>query len=240
MSEEQSLDIPGVGKVVFRKTTKAKRISIRVKPGEGVLVAVPRRASFADAERFVLEKKEWLQNAIQKIKLVEQRKTIYTEERQQVTRSYFLELKKHDKQIISLKVRNYTISVDYPALLAVSDSRVQKAVDRGIEFALKVEAQQYLPGRVEVMAAKFSFRYKKVTVRNAKTRWGSCSFDNNINLSIHLMRLPDRLIDYVILHELCHTIHKNHGPKFWAHLDKVSGDAKGMAKEMKEYSLKFF
>ena len=93
---------------------------------------------------------------------------------------------------------------------------------------------------MEKLAAKHKFDYKKVAVKNAKTRWGSCSFDNNINLSLHLMRLPDHLVDYVILHELVHTRIKNHGKGFWQLLDIVSMSARELDREVKEYRLQIY
>jgi predicted metal-dependent hydrolase len=63
---------------------------------------------------------------------------------------------------------------------------------------------------------------------------------NNINLSLHLMRLPEALCDYVILHELAHTVEKNHGPRFWALLDKISGDARGLDNQLKNFKIAIF
>ena len=86
---------------------------------------------------------------------------------------------------------------------------------------MKIEAKQYLPDKVKSLADKFGFKYNELALKNIKSRWGSCSRKNNINLSIHLMRLPDHLIDYVILHELVHTVHHNHSARFWNLLDEV-------------------
>jgi predicted metal-dependent hydrolase len=90
------------------------------------------------------------------------------------------------------------------------------------------EAIDKLVSRLEEMAEIHNFKYARVAIRNQKTKWGSCSAKNNINLNINLVRLPDELRDYVILHELVHTRFKNHSKKFWAELDKVIG---GRAKE---------
>ena len=109
-----------------------------------------------------------------------------------------------------------------------------------IEETLRKEAKDYLPQRVKELAEKNSFRFKKVSVRNSKTRWGSCSYENNINLNIHLMRLQDHLIDYVILHELVHTKIKNHSRDFWNMLDLVTGNAKNLDKELKNYRTKIY
>ena len=101
----------------------------------------------------------------------------------------------------------------------------------------KQVAKEFLEGRVRELADKFGFVYNKVTIRNQKTRWGSCSGKNNINLNMKLMNIPNHLIDYVILHELVHTKVKNHSPIFWASLDRYVGNAKVIDKELKQYSI---
>jgi predicted metal-dependent hydrolase len=100
------------------------------------------------------------------------------------------------------------------------------------------EAGDILVGRLEEMAKIHNFKYTRVAIRNQKTKWGSCSAKNNINLNINLVRLPDELRDYVILHELVHTRLKNHSKKFWAELDKVLGtSAKELSKKLRKYRL---
>jgi len=101
----------------------------------------------------------------------------------------------------------------------------------------KQSAKEFLEGRIKELADKFGFLYNKITIRNQKTRWGSCSGKNNINLNMQLMNIPNHLIDYVILHELVHTKVKNHSPLFWGALDIFVGNAKSIDKELKKYSL---
>ncbi len=80
------------------------------------------------------------------------------------------------------------------------------------------------------------FSFRRIAVRNQKTRWGSCSTLNNINVNINRIKLPDHLRDYVILHELVHTIHKNHSKAFWNKLDEVvGGKAKELRREMRQF-----
>jgi predicted metal-dependent hydrolase len=100
------------------------------------------------------------------------------------------------------------------------------------------EAIGTLIGRLEEMAKIHNLKYAKVSIRNQKTKRGSCSAKNNISLNINLARLPDELRDYVILHELVHTRIKNHSKKFWAELDKVTGrSAKELSKKLRKYRL---
>jgi predicted metal-dependent hydrolase len=100
------------------------------------------------------------------------------------------------------------------------------------------QACEMLIARLQELARVHHFNYGKVSIRNQKTKWGSCSSRNNISLNINLVRLPDQLRDYVILHELVHTRIKNHGKEFWAKLDKVlGGGAKELAKRLRRYRL---
>lgn len=97
-------------------------------------------------------------------------------------------------------------------------------------------ARKLLMDRLAVLAKTHGFIYNKVTLRNQRTRWGSCSARNTISLNVKLVRLPEDLIDYVILHELAHTRIKNHGPDFWSLLDSLVGNAKGLQSRLRKYS----
>ena len=96
-------------------------------------------------------------------------------------------------------------------------------------------ARKHLIDRLNFLSQKYGFNYNKVFIKNQKTRWGSCSGKNNINLNISLVRLPDELIDYTILHELVHTRVKNHSRRFWQQMDKLVGDAKKLDSKLNEY-----
>jgi predicted metal-dependent hydrolase len=101
-------------------------------------------------------------------------------------------------------------------------------------------ARRRLVDRLNYLALKFGFQYNRVFIKNQKTRWGSCSGKNNINLNVNLVRLPDELIDYTILHELVHTRIKNHGQRFWAQLDRLLGDAGKLDQELNAYNFLLF
>lgn len=104
----------------------------------------------------------------------------------------------------------------------------------------KRNAKHKLTKRLDELANRHGFSYNQVFIKNQRTRWGSCSSKNNINLNISLVTLPDELMDYVILHELVHTRVKNHSKKFWRELDKVVGDAKIIDKQLRKYGVVLF
>jgi hypothetical protein len=104
----------------------------------------------------------------------------------------------------------------------------------------RLAARRRLVDRLNYLAVKYGFQYNRVFIKNQKTLWGSCSGKNNINLNVNLVRLPDELIDYTILHELVHTRIKNHGQRFWAQLDELLGDAEKLDRALNAYNFLLF
>lgn len=102
---------------------------------------------------------------------------------------------------------------------------------------LRAEAKAVLPVRLAELAAQHGFTYKQVRIKHNHTNWGSCSELGNINLNLNLMRLPEYLRDYIMLHELCHLKYLNHGPEFHALLENVCPDHRKLQQELKEYRL---
>ena len=101
------------------------------------------------------------------------------------------------------------------------------------------KAQEELFSRLEHFSDKYNLSYRRAAFRCQKTRWGSCSSQNNISLNINVVYLPNHLQDYILLHELCHIRHKNHSHAFWGKLNTYChGKAKEFAKELKKYGMK--
>ncbi len=168
MANANTVEIDGVGPVLFERSKRAKHVNISVKPFTGVRVAVPDGFSFKKAEEFVHARTDWIQRHLYKMKQYEKENKI------------------------------------------VSDASVD--IDRA-------KAIRKLNRRFKQLAGKHGFTYNRIFIRNQKTRWGSCSHKNNISLNMKIVRLPEELMDYVILHELAHTRFKNHNNNFWALLD---------------------
>ncbi len=103
--------------------------------------------------------------------------------------------------------------------------------------ALRAAAKACLPERLRYLADLYGFEFNAVRIKHNVSNWGSCSSKKNINLNLNLMRLPEHLRDYVMLHELCHLKQMNHGPEFKALLESVCPDWKELRSELKEYRL---
>ncbi|MFB9863410.1 M48 family peptidase [Rufibacter immobilis] len=233
-------EIENIGKVQFVPSATAKYVRISIRPGQGVKVTLPKRASLAQAEAFVQEKAAWIRKHLHSQQQEQGKKTVFTPETEFRTRFHQLLLLPHPLPQCKSRLKDGVLYVWYPEQISYEHSDIQDYIVKAIEYTLRLEAKQYLPQRVAQFARQFGFSYQQVTIKNAKTRWGSCSATNNINLNLHLMRLPAHLCDYVILHELAHTVEKNHGPRFWALLDQISGDARGLDKQLKAYRLHIY
>ena len=101
----------------------------------------------------------------------------------------------------------------------------------------RTAARKQIINRLNQLAQQYGFAFNKASLRNQRTRWGSCSAKGNISLNIKLVALPPELRDYVILHELVHTRIHNHSKKFWRELDKYVVNGKAKAKRLIEYGL---
>mgnify|MGYP000271838982 FL=1 len=104
---------------------------------------------------------------------------------------------------------------------------------------LRRAAKADLPGRIARLSEATGLKYGKLSIRASRTKWGSCSGCNNISLSLFLMTLPEHLRDYVIVHELCHTVHHDHSPRFHALVDRlVGGCEKPLNRELRGFAIR--
>ena len=230
------VDLEHSGRVILKKSSRAKYLGIRIKPFDGVVVTVPKRVSYLEAEVFARSKDGWIFKHLSKIKKIESNQIVFDENTSYKTKEHKLVIRKSDVDKTYIKIENSEIIVEYPSTQDVSSENIQAEIKLGIIEALRLEAKKYIPRRVEELAYLFGFKYNKLLLKNLKSRWGSCSERNNINLNIHLMRLPDELIDYVILHELTHIKHKNHSKNFWNALENILPDSKKIDRKFRNYT----
>ena len=101
---------------------------------------------------------------------------------------------------------------------------------------IKHNANVYLPARIKMLADKFNFKIGEVHVKDYKSRWGTCYKNKNITLNYKLMMLDVKIIDYVILHELCHTVYFDHQKKFHSLLSSLIKNEKEIKRSLKEKS----
>ena len=105
----------------------------------------------------------------------------------------------------------------------------------GEELRLLAEkAAEIIPGKVAFYAKKIGVTYGKITIRCQRTRWGSCSEKGNLNFNCLLMKVPEDVLDYVVVHELCHRLEMNHSPRFWKEVENIFPDYRVREKWLRE------
>ena len=98
----------------------------------------------------------------------------------------------------------------------------------------KKRAYEFIMDRINYFCKKYNFKFKKISVRNQKTRWGSCSKQGNLNFNYRLIYLSEKQADYIIVHELCHLKQLNHSKKFWKLVEEIIPNYLEIRKELKK------
>ena len=168
------------------RRSRRKSISIEVNKRLEIIVRAPRFVRKKDIDLFVLEKSDWIDEALKKVQA---------------------------------KV-NANASIEH-----LTSEDVQN---------LSKQAKQVIPLRVAYFADILGVNYGRISIRSQHTRWGSCSAKGNLNFNCLLMLVPEEILDYVIVHELCHLIELNHSPAFWAEVERVLPDYKARRKWLKD------
>lgn len=122
---------------------------------------------------------------------------------------------------LSLDKPTHIRIIEVPAGFSVPNVVSQKALRDVLVEVLREEAKILLPQKLSYFSDQYGFHFHKVTIKHNSSNWGSCSRAGNINLNLNLIRLPEPLCDYVLLHELCHLKEPNHGPRFHALLERL-------------------
>ena len=162
---------PILGEVLLRKSTRARRVSIRIQRSGGIVVTVPFWVPYAMGVSFLESRREWAREALQRV------------------------------------------------------SEKDSALPEGESVeTLRAQAKADLPPRLRALADRYGFKYNRVTIKHNASNWGSCSTKGNINLNLNLMRVPEPLRDYILLHELTHLHQSNHGPSFHDELERLLAD----------------
>jgi len=214
------------GKVTVRRSAKATQVRLRVAPDGTLRASMPMYAPI-----FLL--KRLLKNSRVELRELLQQSQPHTEfkDGQQIGKSHTIIVRPSTRLVT--KVKGQHILVELPNDMTLNDTLVNRSVRDGIIAALRLEAKSYLPKRLAYLANQLGFSYEKVRFSHASGRWGSCSSNGTISLNIALMKLPFELIDYVLIHELSHTVQMNHSQDFWDLVQKADPGYKQHRKLLK-------
>jgi len=229
---------PELGTIEFVRSERAKNINVRILK-DGLRVSLPRSSTEKEAMRFIHSVREKIILKQNKLKNAAKKNNLILNENSELqTLTFSVKIRAAERNNIFLSLKNGVLTIEFPNGTDCSTDAIQTQFWNGIDYFLKKEAKRILPGQTSFLADKYDFSFSSIKIQSSKSRWGSCSQGRNINLSFYLLLLPQHLVDYVILHELCHTKEMNHSPKFWQWMDKVTdGQSKKLRAEMKQYSM---
>jgi len=197
------------GKITVRRSAKATQVRLRVAPDGTLRASMPMYAPLFLLKRLLKDSRSQLRDLLEQSNPKNEFK-----DGQQIGKSHTIIVRTAAR--FATKVKGQHILVELPSNLTLDDPQVERAVRDSVIAALRVEAKSYLPKRLAYLANQLGFSYEKVRFSHASGRWGSCSSNGTISLNIALMKLPFELIDYVLVHELAHTVQMNHSQDFWA------------------------
>ncbi len=203
--------------------SRRRTVCLTVKPDLSVEVRAPLKMKQSEIEKFVLSKHDWLEKAMTKMKATAPAPIAYG----CIIKFFGNEL--------TLTAGKYKKAVLSDNQLLIPEGLTEDKLKKHIVEFYKSEAGSYLPERVKELSQKTGLSYSSLLINSAKTHWGSCTADR-IHLSCLLMAASPDTIDYVIIHELAHTVHHNHSSLFWALVAKHCPDYKARRKELKLYT----
>ena len=216
------------GAITVRRSARASQVRIRVAPNGTLRASMPLYAPLFLLKRLIKSSRPQLRKM-----LADSQPVASYYNGQQVGKSHVILVKSGGNNFRVEKNKQH-ITVWLPEELALNDPRVTKEIRRVVITALRTEAKSYLPRRLQYLANELGFSYESVRFSHASSRWGSCSSNGTISLNIALMKLPFELIDYVLIHELSHTVEMNHSTAFWSLVEKGDPHYKAHRRALKD------
>ena len=213
----------------FRRSARAKRISLRLLPRKGIEIVLPKRASEHAGLRFLHEKQHWVEQHW---------------EMTQVNEELPIELPTQ----LHLRALNQQLPIRYEKLVGAERLLLQQnyselcfvgcqaTLENSLSLLinwLKEKADRHLSKQLDQVSAQCNLSFSKLSWRWQKTVWGSCNNKQIINLNCKLIFLPPELVRYVMIHELSHTIWLDHSPQFWALVAKYEPEYHRLRRELK-------
>ncbi len=214
----------------FRSSPKARRLALRFDAqAMGLVLVLPSSASRAQGVAFALGQEAWIRRQLSRAQEVRQ---AFPPLRYQpgdtllfLGEPLILELDwmnplRSRKRLRPCRIEGGCLKVRIPQGSGLAEIR------KRIHAFYKDKASQIIHERLEELGTFYGSTYRRVSFRDQKTRWGSCSAQGNLNFNWRLAMAPIEIVDYVVAHELCHLRHMNHSKAFWAWVEKAIPDHK--------------
>ena len=196
-----------------RQSGRARNVNLTFNPVDGLTIVVPNGFDTRLIPVVLLEQRDWILRQVDKYQFRPRSDAAF-----RIPQTIRLEANGAEWTLRPKPGQNHAVRISQHrsrVLRLTGDLDDTAAVQRALHRWLKRAARGYLPTRLQAIAERHTLEFDRVTIRLQRSRWGSCSAAGAISLNARLMFLAPDLVDHVLLHELCHTVHLNHGRDFW-------------------------
>jgi predicted metal-dependent hydrolase len=223
---KSSFEVPEIGTVFITKKRGQRTMRLRVDTKGSVQVSMPWMVPAGAAKDFVISKRDWIQQQQSHI-------SFSPYDGMLLGKTLQLKIIENSQQVRSTQTGR-TITVPFAGDYDSTNPDHLEKIKKAITKALRTEAEKVLLPRLRELAELYGFEYQSAAIKQLVGRWGSCDSTRHIALSLYLIQLPIELIDYVLIHELTHTVHLNHSPGFWSDVQQLCPDYKQLRRKMRE------
>lgn len=206
-----------------RKSVRARHLRLQVDSEGKFTLVIPRFTGRQTIDVFLKNNQKWIEKQWKKIKEQEE---LHPKPKYQNGDTFYyfgealtLEVKPSDRKRPTIKIRGDKMFITL--YRTISREEGERAVKKTIEKFYRKKAEEIIHDRLRHFNKYYGFRYRRVTLRKQKSRWGSCSAAKNLNFNWRLIMAPIGVIDYVVVHELCHLKEMNHSRRFWALVEEI-------------------
>ncbi|EJO5346270.1 M48 family metallopeptidase [Clostridium botulinum] len=213
------------------KTKKRKTISIKIGEKSIIEVTAPLGTNEYTIDRVLEKQEKWIIEKIKKFKQLENFNGYYY-----LGNLYDLEIKEVKSLYFKMKVENNKFIIYINS--GILKEKREIIIKENLQKFYKNRAAQILKERTDYYSNILGVTPKNIVIKNQKTLWGSCSSKGNINYNYKIVMAPLKILDYIVVHELCHLVHMNHSKDFWNLVESVIPDCKKRRKWLKENGYK--
>lgn len=217
------------------KYSRRKTIGIRLSPEEGIVVTAPFGCADHEIERVLEKKRAWIEKNLKEME-AHRALTKKKAKGQQILylgKVYDIKISYSSLKSSEVRLSAQHLGVRLYVLCQVNQEKRQQALEKALQVWYRERAEELLSERTKLYGNSMGLSYNNITIKDIKTRWGSCSSKKNINYNVRLMLMPIDIIDYIVVHELCHLVYLNHSKEYWQLVEKHMPDYKEREKKLK-------
>lgn len=220
---------------LYRSNRRYKTLAIAIDPDEGLVLTAPKNLSLQDIETITKKKASWIIEKLEQQNNNDSgfdfREFVSGETTRYLGRQYLLKVVEAPNDP-SCKMYGKWLLITIPTRMDRFEKRI--IIKNTLVHWLKEKAYLKVRERLDLYSAQMGLSYKMLILSDQKKRWGSCDIDGNIRINWRIIMAPLSLLDYVLVHELCHLVHRNHTSEFWQLLEDYLPDYQKRRERLKE------